>query len=170
MAVALLDSDAVIDLLRGIEPSVELLRSVAAAGDTLGICDVVLAEVFAGLRPEDRAAVASVLAGFAYLRTSAEAARQAGEWRHDFARKPSAPDHRKRGTLPDDGANDRAAAAATSRDALESRPRCSARVVSALEAHPSRPIPPMTRTGRAERHPVCPSTTGNATCEATTLA
>lgn len=87
MSLALLDSDAVIDFLRGIEPSVELLESLVSAGDTLGICDVVVAEVYSGLRPDSRPKVASVLSGFAYLETSPGTARQAGEWRYDFARQ-----------------------------------------------------------------------------------
>jgi tRNA(fMet)-specific endonuclease VapC len=87
MSIALLDSDAVVDFLRGFEPSVELLRSLADAGDTLGVCDVVLAEVYSGLRPDDRPRVGFIIAGLAYLETSAEAARLAGEWRYDFARR-----------------------------------------------------------------------------------
>jgi len=87
MPLTLLDADAVIDFLQGIKQSVDLLKSLADAGDTLGVCDVVVAEVYSGLRPEDRPRVAPILAGFAYLATSAEAARLAGEWRHDFARR-----------------------------------------------------------------------------------
>lgn len=87
MPLVLLDSDAAIDFLRGIEPSVRLLESLTSAGDIPGICDVVVAEVYSGLPVESRSKVAGVLSGFAYLDTSVEAARQAGEWRYEFARR-----------------------------------------------------------------------------------
>jgi len=87
VSIVLLDSDAVIDFLFGIDRSVRLIRSLFERGDTLCLCDVVLAEVYSGLRPDHREKAASVLAGFPFLATSAEAARQAGIWRFDFARQ-----------------------------------------------------------------------------------
>ncbi len=59
---------------------------VLGCGDTVCLCDVVLAEVYSGVRPEHRQRVAGVLDSLPYLATSAEAARQAGVWRYEFAR------------------------------------------------------------------------------------
>ena len=133
MATVLLDSDAINDFLFGVERSVELIRSLAAGGDTVCLCDVVLTEVYSGVRPEDRERVAGVLADFPYLPTSPAAARQAGEWRYEFARAGvrlatsdvlvaatahvhgAAAAHRKRRTLPHEGRRSPAAAEDTTR-------------------------------------------------------
>jgi predicted nucleic acid-binding protein len=83
----LLDSDAVIDYLRGIADSLVVIRGLGDAGDLLCVCDVVLAEVYSGLRPEDRSSAGVLLDTLHYLPTSPEAARQAGEWRYHYARR-----------------------------------------------------------------------------------
>jgi predicted nucleic acid-binding protein len=86
MARYLLDTDAVIDFLRGIPDSVALIRRLHDSGEVLCICDIVVAEVFAGVRPETRPGVNTLLSTLTYLPTSLEAARQAGEWRYTYAR------------------------------------------------------------------------------------
>ena len=87
MARFLLDTDAVIDYLRGFPGSVALLRDLHQRGDLLCICDVVIAEVYTGLGPRDRTKAEDLLDTCQFLHTSREAAKQAGEWRYFYARQ-----------------------------------------------------------------------------------
>jgi tRNA(fMet)-specific endonuclease VapC len=64
-----------------------LIQELHEGGDELCVCDVVIAEVFAGLRPEHREAAERLLSAWTFLPTSATTARQAGQWRYDFARR-----------------------------------------------------------------------------------
>ncbi|MBI4491859.1 MAG: PIN domain-containing protein, partial [Chloroflexi bacterium] len=83
----LLDTDAIIDYLFGIPASVSLIQGLHEHGDTLCVCDVVIAEVYAGLRLQHREAAEKLLSACTFLPTSAPIARHAGSWRFDFARK-----------------------------------------------------------------------------------
>lgn len=85
MARCLLDTDAIIDYLFGIPASVSLIRDLHGRGDLLCVCDVVIAEVYAGLKPPHRAAAQKLLSACSLLPTGPEAARQAGEWRYAHA-------------------------------------------------------------------------------------
>jgi predicted nucleic acid-binding protein len=87
MSLHLLDTDAVIDLLKNVTDTVSLIQGLHSQGDTLCTCDIVLGEVFSGLHPSDRARATPLLDGLLYLITTVEAARQAGEWRYDHARR-----------------------------------------------------------------------------------
>lgn len=83
----LLDTDAVIDYLRGIGSSVALLRDASSRGGTLCVCDVVIAEVHSGVVPADMKDADDFLGSCEYLHTTPAAARQAGRWRFDQARR-----------------------------------------------------------------------------------
>lgn len=83
----LLDSDSIIDYVANIPTSVAFIQSLRSGTDILCTCDVVLAEVYSGLRPRDTARVQLLLRSLLFLPTSPEAARQAGEWRYAFARQ-----------------------------------------------------------------------------------
>lgn len=87
MARYLLDTDAIVDYLFGIRTSVALIQDLHDRGDTLCVCDVVIAEIYAGLRPQHREAAEQLLSACTFLPTSAAIAQQAGTWRYDFARK-----------------------------------------------------------------------------------
>jgi hypothetical protein len=50
----LLDSDAIIDYLKGVAATIGLLRQLGQQGHQLGTCDVVECEVYAGLPPAHR--------------------------------------------------------------------------------------------------------------------
>ena len=52
MARYLLDTDAVIDYLMGIPSSLAQIQELHARGETLCVCAVVIAEVYAGLLPK----------------------------------------------------------------------------------------------------------------------
>ena len=80
----LFDTDSIIDFLYGVPTTVALLQQLEAQGNQLCTCDVVVAEVYAGLLPQHRAAGERLLAAFEYLPTSRLAAQQAGEWRSAY--------------------------------------------------------------------------------------
>lgn len=87
MSRYLIDSDAIIDYLKGIASSIQLLQSLLRDGHTLATSDIVLAEVYAGLLPHERAAGERLLESLAFLSTSRQAARQAGDWRYAYSRR-----------------------------------------------------------------------------------
>jgi tRNA(fMet)-specific endonuclease VapC len=87
MTLHLLDSDAVIDHLKGITSTTALMTSLPAQGHVLCSCDIVVAEVFSGLPPQARAIAAPFLASLQFLPTTETAAQQSGIWRYDFARR-----------------------------------------------------------------------------------
>jgi predicted nucleic acid-binding protein len=87
MARYLLDTDAIIDYLSGFAPSISLIQGLHERGDALCVCDVVVAEVYAGLLPKDKEKAQGLLSACVFLPTSLEAARLAGEWRYRYARQ-----------------------------------------------------------------------------------
>jgi predicted nucleic acid-binding protein len=82
----LLDSDAVIDFFKGFPSTVDFVQDLYRQGTTSCTCDIVMAEVYAGLHPAERQRGQELLASLMFLATSPDAARQAGVWRYDFAR------------------------------------------------------------------------------------
>ncbi len=87
MALYLLDTDAIVDYLQRIPGSLSLIMDLFDRGDSLCICDIVIAEVYSGLRPEAKDKAQDLLYSLLYLPTTLEAARQAGEWRYQYARQ-----------------------------------------------------------------------------------
>ncbi len=83
----LVDSDGIIDYLNGFAPAVELLQRLNREGDIPCSCDVVLAEVYAGLHPDEQARAEQLLLALEFLPTSPEAARQAGAWKYRYVRQ-----------------------------------------------------------------------------------
>ena len=83
----LVDSDGIIDYLNGFAPTVELLQRLNRQGDVPCSCDVVLAEVYAGLHPHEQQRAEQLLLALEFLPTSPEAARQAGAWKYRHARE-----------------------------------------------------------------------------------
>ena len=57
------------------------------AGDEVGVCTIVVAEFYAGLVPEQRTRWDEFFAALPYWEATLEAAKQAGIWRYEFARK-----------------------------------------------------------------------------------
>ncbi len=83
----LLDADAVIEYLAGQPGTTALLQRLNAQGETLCVCDVVIAEVYSGLLQRDWPRAQAFLSGLTYLVTAAPMAQQAGEWRFTYARR-----------------------------------------------------------------------------------
>ncbi len=80
----LLDSDAIIDYLKGVAATIALIRQLGQQGHQLCTCDVVECEVYAGLPPAQRAQAEQLLDALEYLPIPRRAARQAGDWRRDY--------------------------------------------------------------------------------------
>ncbi len=87
MTLHLLDSDAAIDFLKNIQSTMALFQVLTSQGHVLCSCDIVVAEVYAGLPLTVRPAAQRFLASLQFLPTSEPAARQSGIWRYDFARR-----------------------------------------------------------------------------------
>src|SRR4051794_38876566 len=87
MGAFLLDTDAVIDQLKGYPETVQLLQALYAAGGELCLCDVTIAEVYAGLNPQDRPQAEQFLSACTFLTSSPAIAQQAGEWRYKYRRQ-----------------------------------------------------------------------------------
>lgn len=87
MPAYMLDSDAVIDYLLNVAPSVAIIKRLADEGSELCTCDVVVAEVYSGVRPEDQEKAAAFLDALSFVPSTHEASRQAGIWRYEYARR-----------------------------------------------------------------------------------
>lgn len=86
MARVLLDSDAVIDILGGFRPAIELVNSLLDSGDTLCTCAVVIAEVVSGVEPDELSRIADDLGALTFLVAGPAAATAAGRWRYEYRR------------------------------------------------------------------------------------
>jgi predicted nucleic acid-binding protein len=87
VSLFLLDTDAIIDFLNGHPPTVSLLRELAAADDTVGVCSVSIAEVYAGIGFDAPAESTDFLETCRFLPSTVEVAQQAGAWRFHYARQ-----------------------------------------------------------------------------------
>lgn len=87
MANYLLDTDCLIDYLRGHQAVVQLVKDLQAGGHNLGLCCVNVAEVYAGLKPRVNPEVEQFLEKLAYWELTRECGKLAGEYRFHFARR-----------------------------------------------------------------------------------
>ena len=87
MTTYLLDTTVIIDYERGHPEVRDRIEALAANGHDLAVCAVSVAEVFAGLREEDREATARFLSALRYVDLSFDVARAAGEYQQAFARR-----------------------------------------------------------------------------------
>ena len=87
MASYLLDATALIDYLRGRRGIIELLNTLAIQGHQLGLCCVSVAEFYAGLSEDERAAANRLTDAMDYREITREIAKEAGRYRYEFARR-----------------------------------------------------------------------------------
>ena len=87
MDLYLLNTDAVIDQLKGFPQTVQLLQTLHQSGAELCVCDVTIAEVYAGLHPQDHPQAEQFVSVCSFLASSPAIARQAGEWRYRYRRQ-----------------------------------------------------------------------------------
>lgn len=83
----LLDTTTLIDFSKGRESARSRLLEMIHAGDELGVCAINVAEFYAGIPPDKRPMWDEFVGSLRYWEISREAARNAGHFRHDFARK-----------------------------------------------------------------------------------
>jgi predicted nucleic acid-binding protein len=83
----LLDTSVLIDVLRLRHGRRELLAELARGGHTLATTALNIAELYAGLRPEEEARTASFLDALECYELTAEAGRLAGTLKNKYARK-----------------------------------------------------------------------------------
>lgn len=81
--VWLLDTCILIDALRGRDEARHLLDDAEAS---FLISAVTVAELYAGVRPEEEAAMANFLRAFHVVAVDRDVAEQAGRWRQTFGR------------------------------------------------------------------------------------
>lgn len=87
MATILIDSDVLIDFVRAIPSAVTHVEQLQANGNVLCTCDIVIAEVESGLSLAQSTAAQPFIDDLVLLERDASAARQAGRWRYEYARK-----------------------------------------------------------------------------------
>ena len=87
MAKYILDTTLLIDHLRGRTETAELVDTLALDGHRLGVCCVSITELYSGLGQDARVAADNLTGGLEYYDVSREAAKEAGRYRYEFARR-----------------------------------------------------------------------------------
>ena len=87
MATFLLDTCVIIDALNNKRGRPALLLDLVRSGHVLACCPINITEVYAGMRPKEEAATEVLLASFQHVPITQPAARLAGEFKRDYARK-----------------------------------------------------------------------------------
>jgi len=87
MAIYLLDTSVMVDVLNRKRGRSALLASLNASGDTLACSVVSITEVYAGIRPREIEATELFLGGLALYAVDADLARYAGLLRNEWAKK-----------------------------------------------------------------------------------
>lgn len=82
----LLDTTILIDFFRGLQPAVSLLDTLQGKAP-LASCPITVAEIFSGAREQELPQVSRFLAALLFYPVTFEAARLAGRWRYDYARR-----------------------------------------------------------------------------------
>jgi predicted nucleic acid-binding protein len=87
MANILIDSDMLIDQVRGVPTTVAYIQQLQATGEVLCTCDIVIAELESGLSPAQSPSARVITDELVFLDQDVATARQAGRWRYEYARK-----------------------------------------------------------------------------------
>jgi len=87
MTEYLLDTTEIIDYGRGHPPTVTLLNNLYEQGNSLGCCDVVIAEVYAGVKQKDRGNIEDLVEALRFYPADKEIARLAGQYINDFSQQ-----------------------------------------------------------------------------------
>lgn len=87
MTTYLPDTNILINALNGKRGHKELLAALVVQGHRLTCCVITLSELFSGLRATDVIEVEEFVSALHWLQTTPAIARQAGRWRHDYARR-----------------------------------------------------------------------------------
>jgi tRNA(fMet)-specific endonuclease VapC len=83
----LVDTTVLIDASRHREPALSWLQGAIQQPGEVGVCAVIVAEFFAGLRPEERARWEAFIDQLTFWDTTRDMAQQAGIYRYHYARR-----------------------------------------------------------------------------------
>lgn len=87
MARYLLDTDTLIDYLRGKAATAALLEALSKDGHLLALCCINITELYSGLTEAEQEEVVEVISGISFLPVTRRAAARAGQYRYVFARQ-----------------------------------------------------------------------------------
>ena len=87
MAIYLLDTSVIIDVLNRKRDRWQLLGSLVEAGETLACSVVTVTEIYAGLRPRESSTTQAFLEGLERYEIDWELARYAGLLKNEWARR-----------------------------------------------------------------------------------
>lgn len=87
MAIHLLDTDIIIDVLNGKRGRPSLLRGLVADGHLLACCSISITEVYAGLRPGEEQKTLNFLHSLKFYAVDFAVAQLAGALKCDYSRK-----------------------------------------------------------------------------------
>ena len=87
MANYLLDTTVIIDCLRGRKAIVDFVTKIASEGSTVGCCAVNVAEVYAGMRENERQVTKKFLDSLEYYEVTRNVAEQAGAYKRQYGQK-----------------------------------------------------------------------------------
>lgn len=79
-----LDTNIIINFLRGDQLTVLFLKGTLGSGSLIHCCEMTIAETYSGMRENERSATEAFLNSLVYLPIHREAAQQAGEWRRFY--------------------------------------------------------------------------------------
>lgn len=84
MALYLLDTTALIDLSKSVEPTTSFIKQLSDGGEDLGVSPIAITEFYAGLGSHQYADWDEFFASLTFCQISYEASIQAGKWRSSF--------------------------------------------------------------------------------------
>lgn len=87
MAIFLLDTNIIIDVLNQRKNRPTVLRNLVSEGHLLACCPINITEVYAGMRPKEESHTESLLQSFQYLPITYPVARLAGLLKRDYSKK-----------------------------------------------------------------------------------
>jgi tRNA(fMet)-specific endonuclease VapC len=87
MSKYLLDTTVLIDHLRGRQPVVEFVNGLARAANELGVCPIIVAQLYSGLNDKHRIIAEKLIDNLEFWEATRETAQIAGGYRYAFARK-----------------------------------------------------------------------------------
>ncbi|MEX2263354.1 MAG: type II toxin-antitoxin system VapC family toxin [Bryobacteraceae bacterium] len=87
MAIYLLDTSVIIDVLNKRQGRRELLLQLALQGNSLACCTINVIEVYSGMRPREKSFTDEFLAGLDYFEISWDVAELAGRLKYEWSRR-----------------------------------------------------------------------------------
>lgn len=83
----LLDTNVIINFLRGDRMTISYMEQILLLGGVLHACEITIAETYTGMREDEREATETFLNSLIYLSTNRLAAQKSGEWRRFYRNK-----------------------------------------------------------------------------------